>query len=398
MSSVILLPAIWLIILIVGLPQLSETVYTPSLPDIANGLSTTESMVESTLSIYLAAFAIGTLFWGRLSDTYGRKPCVIIGLLCFVFGCVWCYYSTTIYLLLAGRFVQAFGGSTGSVLGQAICRDAFDGPELGKVFALLGSALAIFPAVGPIIGGFIAEQYGWQAIFLFLIAVASILICLIFVLLPETLKKQNQIIPSTKAIWYLLSKDWHVLGLGFIVAACNGIMFSYFAEGPFYLISLLQLRPTYYGLTFILVAAGTLAGGITSRYLHRFFNGTRIMQYGLYIICFSSFLFSCFVSTAFLGLALSNKVLIFVTILSQLMVSFGICMATTNALATALIEYKWCIGTASALFGFFYYCLISAFTFGMAWLHNGTLYPMPFYFFGLGLAMILVARSIVKTT
>ena len=86
-----LLPAIWLIVLIVGLPQLSETVYTPSLPDIAHALRVSESAVEYTLTIYLFGFAIGMLFWGKLSDAVGRKPCVLAGLFIFILGCIGCY-------------------------------------------------------------------------------------------------------------------------------------------------------------------------------------------------------------------------------------------------------------------------------------------------------------------
>ncbi len=85
--SPLLVPALWLIVLIVGLPQLSETVYTPSLPDIAHALRTSEAMVEYTLTIYLFGFALGTLFWGRVSDKLGRKPCTIAGLLIFIVGC-----------------------------------------------------------------------------------------------------------------------------------------------------------------------------------------------------------------------------------------------------------------------------------------------------------------------
>ena len=121
--------------MIVGLPQLSETVYTPSLPDIARGLRTREAMVEQTLTIYLFAFALGMLFWGQISDKFGRKPCILAGLLVFIAGCISCYFSTSIEMLMLSRFIQAFGGSTCSVLGQAICRDAFHGPELGRVYS-----------------------------------------------------------------------------------------------------------------------------------------------------------------------------------------------------------------------------------------------------------------------
>lgn len=394
--SQVLQPAVWLIVLIVGLPQLSETVYTPSLPDIARALHASESMVEYTLTIYLFGFAIGTLFWGKLSDKLGRKFCVLAGLFVFVLGCLGCYFSNTIEMLMLSRFVQAFGGSIGSVIGQSICRDAFHGPALGKVYASVGSALALFPALGPVVGGVIAEQFGWNSIFLFLMFFALLLSGVVKLQLPETHRPGTHTQHSFFKIAISLAKDKRVLGFGLIVAGCNGILFSYFAEGSFYLINLLGLTPSQYGFSFILISVATMMGGIVTRRLHAGYSSQTIMLSGVMVIIVSTFIFTAVISMQHSLISLSNQTLIFITVLSQMSSAFGICMATSSALAQALVNYKHAIGTASSLFGFFYYCMISLFTLGMGFLHNGTLFPMPFYFLGLGIMMFVASKLLIK--
>ena len=393
----ILLPAIWLVVLIVGLPNLSETVYTPSLPDIAHALRTSEAMVEYTLTIYLFGFALGTLFWGKVSDKLGRKPCVVAGFLVFILGCIGCYFSNSIEMLMLARLVQAFGGSAGSVLAQAICRDAFHGPALGRVYSLIGSAIGLFPALGPLCGGIIAEIFGWRNIFIFLIAFAMIVIFAIGAKLPETHPQGARRKISMWDIVTQLMLDKKVLAFGLIVAGCNGILFSYFAEGPFYLIKGLGLSPSHYGLSFTVIGASAMLGGIVSKRLHNKHSSKEIMGYGLLIISFVTTIFSCVALINHNLFTLAPAIMIAVTVISQVICIFGTCMASTNALASALVDYRYAIGTASSLFGFFYYCLISLFTFFMGCLHDGTLLPMPLYFLSISCLMMIVNRICLKS-
>ncbi|KTD39132.1 multidrug resistance protein D [Legionella nautarum] len=393
--KIVSLPAIWLIILIAGIPQLSETAYTPSLPAIAAALKSTDSIAEYTLTIYLLGFAIGTLFWGIFSDRYGRKPCILAGFLFFIFGCVGCYFSNMMPMLMLNRFIQAFGGSVGSVLGQALCRDAFHGIELGRAYAYVGSSLGVYPAIGPVIGGIIAEQFGWKNIFLFLIIISLFLTFMVAYFLPETHPFEHRKRISIKKVVTKLICDKRAIGFGLLVAACNGLNFSFFAEGSFYLIKLLGLSPSQYGLSFIAIAISMLLGGIASRKLHNNHEAKTIMNYGINIILLGSSLFFITILLSTM-LFINNIILIIVVIIAQMILMFGSCMVFTNALAMALVDYKNCIGTASSLFGFFYYSIISLFTFGMGALHNGTLFPMPLYFLFISLFMVVIRKTLLE--
>jgi MFS transporter, DHA1 family, multidrug resistance protein len=387
------IPAMWLIILIAGLIQLSETVYSPSLPDIAVALTTSDSLVEYTLTIFLFSFALGVLFWGRISDKLGRKPCVIAGLVVYLIGCILCYYAPTIEILMLSRFIQAFGGSIGSVLMQAICRDAFHGAALGRAYSTVGSALGAFPAIGPIIGGFIAEYLGWRGVFLFLTIFGALITILAMIMLPETHHRDVRQKISLKEVALKMLQDEKVRIYGFLVAICNGLTFSYYAEGSFYLVEMLGVSPVEYGISFAPIAAGMILGGVYSRWLNQHMAVHHIILRGLCISLVSNILFAGIVIFSCIFL-IPKEVLTVTTIVSFMAMSFGVCMVTTNSLAQALVEYKWCIGSASSLFGFSYYIVISLVTFGMGALHNDTLLPMPLYFLVLNILMLGAYRKL----
>ena len=390
----IVLPELWLLVLIVGLPQLSETVYTPALPDIAHSLGVSDAWVEYTLTIYLFGFAVGTLLWGKLSDRFGRKPCMLLGLATYIIGCIGCYFSGSITTLMISRFIQAFGGSTGSVLGQAICRDAFHGSERGKVFSTIGSALAFSPAVGPVIGGLIDQTFGWPSIFIFLITFGILVFGATLFRLPETLVAQNSTQETLWTLMHRMARDTRLIGFALLVAGCNGIGFSYYAEGSFYLIDLLGLSPAVYGLTFLGIAAAGMTGGYLSRRLHDTNDSHTILGWGIWIvgIVSSLFMISAF---ALLGYNAPKIAFIILTIASMIGIFLGIGIMIPNALSLSLEDYRSSIGTASALFGFVYYCLISALTLGMGLIHNGTLVPMPVYFCIIAIAMIVIFKACV---
>lgn len=158
----------------------------------------------------------------------------------------------------------------------------------------------------------------------------------------------------------------------------------------FYFITLLGLAPRYYGLSFVAIAFSTLLGGLLSKKLHSYKTSQEIITFGLGFIFFSTLFLSLVVFLHLYVFPCVPCFLIGSTLVAYMVCSFGLIIVTSNALSLALTDYKKAIGTASSLFRFFYYCLISFFTFLMGFLHNGTLLPMPLYFLTLGSLMVLI--------
>jgi DHA1 family bicyclomycin/chloramphenicol resistance-like MFS transporter len=391
-----ILPPIWVIVLIVGLPQFSETIYTPSLPEIASDLNGSTTQTEHTLTIFLFGLALGTVFWGTLSDKIGRKPSALIGIAIFILGCIGCYFSQSIEMLLTNRFIQAFGGSIGTVLGQTISRDAFSGPNLGKVFSTIGIALSVFPAIGPTIGGFIAEHSHWRNIFLVLILFGLLLIVFISYKLPETLDKSKTKRFSLLKVAKILMADRRVIMYGIIIGCTNGIYFSYFSEGSFFMIKMLNMQPSYFGMSFILSSIAATLGGIISVKLQNSIGSKKVMDLGIIINVVANGIFAIIFILQNFFLNFSSQFLISVSLLVRVLSAFGGCMIMTNGLALSLVDYKNYAGTASSIFGLFYYCLISFFTFVVGVLHNGTTLLMPTCFFILALITFFCNKKIVS--
>jgi hypothetical protein len=179
--------------------------------------------------------------------------------------------------------------------------------------------------------------------------------------------------------------DKRVLTFGFLIGGLNGIQFSFYGEGSFCLIEILGLSPVSYGASFFILATFSAMGSYASKRLNSFYETKTIISAGILLLFFTNLIFSL-LSVYF---AEEKEIMIYVIIFSMSinMLSFG--MSIPNCLSTALSEYKSMIGSASSLFGLFYYSLASLFTLFMGLLHNDSLYVMPIYFFAISLSMVI---------
>ncbi len=134
-------------------PQILETLYSPALTAIRSDFGISAAQAGQTLSIYFFAFALGVAFWGAFCDRFGRRPAMLAGLALYLVGAGIALLSGSFTLLLAARALIAFGAAVGSIVTQTMLRDVYQGPALGRMFALVGIALSISPLLGMFAGG-----------------------------------------------------------------------------------------------------------------------------------------------------------------------------------------------------------------------------------------------------
>lgn len=390
MTRKISTPSLLLFITLVGFPQISETIYTPSLPDISHALGVSSNMIQLTLSLYFIGFALGVFFWGRLSDGIGRRPALLWGIFIYGVGSLGCYLSDSAGWLLISRFVQAFGASTGSVVTQAILRESIDGVRRHVVFAQISAALAFTPAIGPLLGGVIDQAWGFRAVFFTLIVMSIVVFVYTFVSLPET-KLSTTSKSSVRLVAKRMARDKRVWFFGLLIGITNGILFSYYAEAPFIYIEFFHMTPGVFGFFGVFVALSSIFGAMLSKKLLQKYAAEKIIYLGSLVTTLGA---GCLTSLVLIGLDTSVLSLVLL-VGSVFILLMGIGMAIPNCLSLALVDYHDTQGTAGAIFGLSYYLIVSFITTGMSYLHNGTLLPMPMYFLLLALVMVIVSNKTV---
>ena len=158
--------------LISAFPPLSTDLYIPAMPQMVEALATSHSKVNMTLSMFFIFYAGGLLFWGPLSEKFGRKPILLTGLGIYFVSSILCAFSLNVEQLIVSRMLQAFGGSAATVVATAIVKDLYDGRERERIMATIMSMVIIAPMVAPIIGAFLLKIASWRMVFLTLAGVA----------------------------------------------------------------------------------------------------------------------------------------------------------------------------------------------------------------------------------
>ncbi len=156
---------LFFLVIISAFPPLTIDLYLPALPQMVEVFNTDQSMVNLTLSSYFVTYAVGLLFWGPLSEKFGRKPILLIGLASYMVASILCAMTHSIEQLISARIFQAFAGSAITVIATAIVKDLYKGREREKIMATIMSLVIIAPMVAPVFGAFLLKIASWRMMF-----------------------------------------------------------------------------------------------------------------------------------------------------------------------------------------------------------------------------------------
>ena len=371
-----------LIALLATIGPIGIDMYLPSIPAMAASLGSNEGAIQLSLMTFFVGLMLGQLMYGPLSDKFGRKPLIYLGLSIYILGSIGCTFAQSVEQLQYIRFVQGLGGSIGMVIAFAIIKDQFQGPAMGKMMSMVLAILGLSPVVAPLIGDGLQALGSWRNIFIFLAVYAAIVLAAVAVLLPETreveLRQQFKLTQTIKLFWQIITdRQFIIYALTLCIAQAG--FFAYIAGSASVFISEYQLSSTQFSLLFTLNAFGLIAAAILNPKIHEKFgplNAYKIMNISFLLIMAVLILALC--------LGYSNLAIFCITLFIAVAL-LGFIMPTGSQLAL-MFQHKNA-GTASALLGalqFGFGAIITSLT--------GTFSS----FGGLGLVTIMFACALIS--
>ncbi len=334
------------IILLMTISQMAVTIYIPAFPSMVSDFKTSTALIQISLVGYVFAYGCSQFFYGPLSDIYGRRLIVLIGLSIFVCASALAIIATNIYLFLLARILQGIGMGCGDTMGRAIMCDVFKGRQFISAASYISMASTLTPLFAPILGGYFAYLLNWRACFIFLFLYGIFNLVLLWRFLPETKNTELPVLKSIKGIsnTYLFIIRNQIF-LGFFIPG----LVSFFGEilynmvSPFLLQGRLGLSPIIFGWLAIFTISGLLTGSIIAKAFAHKITHYHMVLTGLYILLLGSV--SMLIPSLYSYMSITSIVLPMVIF----MLGVGITYPNTNM--GALAPFTKMAGTAGALQG-----------------------------------------------
>lgn len=320
--------------------------YLPSFPDIEQSFSISRELLSQSLAVYLAAFALSTLVWGPLADHFGRRKVLIVSMFLFFLASVACAMSNGISEFLVYRTLQGLTASGGFIASRAMIRDAHEFKAAQKAMSQVMVLFSIAPALAPVLGGWLDEQFGWRSVFWFLSLYAlSLVVMSTFV--GETLQRQHKQslrLGSVLSIYWLTLTNRRFLSLIFSLSLTFGGMFLYIAGAPTIIYDFLHRQNDDFGLLFIPMVSGLMLGSFVSGRLVSFWPVWKLVNLGLFIM---------FLAVAANSLLVMTTAATVITVIGPLVAyAFGLAMILPAISVLILDCFPQYRGTATSMQGF----------------------------------------------
>ncbi|WP_405596850.1 Bcr/CflA family multidrug efflux MFS transporter [Streptomyces sp. NBC_01410] len=332
-----------------ALPPLSMDMYLPALPAVTRSLGAPAATVQLTLTACLAGMALGQLVVGPMSDKWGRRRPLLVGMIVYVAATAVCALAPTVDLLIGFRLLQGLAGAAGIVIARAVVRDLYDGVEMARFFSTLMLISGVAPIIAPLIGGQVLRITDWRGIFVVLTAVGILLTLVVAKWLHETLPPERRhgggVGDALRTMRGLLA-DRVFTGYTLTGGLAFATLFAYISASPFVVQEIYGASPQTFSLLFGVNSVGLITlGQINGKVLVGRVSLDKALGFGLGVVMLAATALLLMTSGVFgrVGL-LPVAVGLFV-----LMSAMGLVMPNTNALA--LLRTPHAAGSASALIG-----------------------------------------------
>jgi len=371
-----------------ALGPLSIDAYLPALPQLAAELNATALSAQLSITSCLVGLGVGQLVGGPVSDAFGRRRPLLFGLGLYLITSLMCAAVTSIWMMVAVRFLQGIGGAIGIVIANAVVRDRYSGDAAGRLFSRLLLIAGLAPVFAPIVGGQVLQFATWPWIFIALAALAAVVVASVAVVLPETLPTERRQGGGLRAVgptFALLLSDRLFVGYMMACGFSFSAMFNYIAGSSFVLQDIHGFSPQSYSMVFAVNAIGLVGAAQVSGHIVHRVGPRKLLGVGV-------------AGSAIGGLVVLLSVLdgngLILLLAGMFVVVASVGLVMPNAMALALQDNGDVAGSAAALMGLAMY-FTGAFSAPLAGIAGSTnALPMAISIASLG-AAALVSFSVL---
>lgn len=352
-----------------SLAPLSTDMYLPALGEVQRSFTTTPFYAQLSLAIFFIAFAFGQLIYGPLSDAYGRKKPLYIGIALFIVASFACISFDSVDSFIFWRFLQALGGCAGVVIARAIINDNFALKEAASAFALMMVVSSLAPMLAPVFGGFLLDFFSWKSIFATLFALGILLFVLIIFGIQEK-ESVQRVKPEFKVVlvnYFHILQDRrfriYILSSSLVMAT----IFAYITGSSFIFREYFGLSEKTYGILFGVNALSFMIFANINARIVRKYSPYAVLPYA-FMMMFGVALVLLVVGWLDLGF-LPFEILLFLMLGMN-----GFIVPNTTTLAMA--RFKQMSGSASAILGMVQFIFAGVISFVVGAVEANTPFPL----------------------